>query len=147
LLTEAERETRTYSNRFAAHIIRQPQFRKLAKIRGWKCPLLGEWDGGDHQAAERKLPRWRAGAQVWVDAAGIEDPHHIGATYLVTDQVRFYRHEPGQAASQDPLPLETIPPLLFSEIMRDVDLFVGVASVGNDPNWSDGGPENRYRDY
>jgi hypothetical protein len=31
--------------------------------------------------------------------------------------------------------------------MRDVDLFVGVASVGNDPNWSDGGPEGRYRDY
>ena len=31
--------------------------------------------------------------------------------------------------------------------MRDVDLFVGVASVGNDPAWSDGGPEGRYRDY
>lgn len=31
--------------------------------------------------------------------------------------------------------------------MRDVDLFVGVASVGNDPNWSDGGPEGRYREY
>jgi hypothetical protein len=31
--------------------------------------------------------------------------------------------------------------------MRDVDMFVGVASVGNDPNWSDGGPEGRYRDY
>jgi hypothetical protein len=31
--------------------------------------------------------------------------------------------------------------------MRDVDLFVGVASVGNDPNWADGGPEGRYRTY
>ena len=28
---------------------------------------------------------------------------------------------------------------VFSEIMRDVDMFVGVASVGNDPDWSDGG--------
>jgi hypothetical protein len=45
------------------------------------------------------------------------------------------------------LSLETIPPLVFSEIMRDVDLFVGVASVGNDPNWSDGGPNGQYRDY
>jgi hypothetical protein len=43
--------------------------------------------------------------------------------------------------------LEGIPPLVFSEAMRDADLFVGVASVGNDPNWSDGGPEGRYRDY
>jgi hypothetical protein len=31
--------------------------------------------------------------------------------------------------------------------MRDVDLFVGVASVGNDPNWSDGGPAGRHLDY
>ena len=31
--------------------------------------------------------------------------------------------------------------------MRDVDLFVGVASVGNDPTWQDGGPEGRYREY
>src|SRR5262245_44942072 len=46
-----------------------------------------------------------------------------------------------------PLPLDQVPPLAFSEVMRDVDLFVGVASVGNDPNWSDGGPQGRYRDY
>jgi hypothetical protein len=26
-------------------------------------------------------------------------------------------------------------------------LFVGVASVGNDPTWQDGGPGGRYRDY
>jgi hypothetical protein len=31
--------------------------------------------------------------------------------------------------------------------MRDVDLFVGVASVGNDPTWNDGGPDGRFRAY
>jgi len=31
--------------------------------------------------------------------------------------------------------------------MRDVDLFVGVASVGNDPNWRDNGGIPAYRDY
>jgi hypothetical protein len=57
-------------------------------------------------------------------------------------------YEPGHnQPDADPLPLDTIPPLVFSEVMRDVDLFVGVASVGNDPNWSDGGPDGRYRDY
>jgi hypothetical protein len=30
--------------------------------------------------------------------------------------------------------------------MRDVDLFVGVASVGNDPTWADGGPGGRALD-
>ncbi len=28
-----------------------------------------------------------------------------------------------------------------------MDLFVGVASVGNDPTWQDGGPDHRYRTY
>jgi hypothetical protein len=31
--------------------------------------------------------------------------------------------------------------------MRDVDLFVGVSSIANDPTWQDGGPEGRYRTY
>jgi hypothetical protein len=31
--------------------------------------------------------------------------------------------------------------------MRDVDLFVGVASVGNNPAWNDGGPNGMHRDY
>jgi hypothetical protein len=43
--------------------------------------------------------------------------------------------------------LEEIPRLVFSEVMRDVDMFVGVASVGNDPAWSDGGPAGRYQRY
>lgn len=54
---------------------------------------------------------------------------------------------PGTAGINEPLPLADVPPLVFSEVMRDVDLFVGVASVGNDPNWQDGGPQGRYRDY
>jgi hypothetical protein len=31
--------------------------------------------------------------------------------------------------------------------MRDVDLFVGVASVGNDPTWADGGEDTPHRNY
>jgi hypothetical protein len=54
---------------------------------------------------------------------------------------------PGENNVNEPLPLDQVPPLVFSEIMRDVDLFVGVSSVGNDPAWQDGGPQGRYRDY
>jgi hypothetical protein len=50
-------------------------------------------------------------------------------------------------ATMLPITLEQVPPLIFSEIMRDVDLFVGVASVSNDPTWADGGPDGRHRDY
>jgi len=54
---------------------------------------------------------------------------------------------PGTENLNEPLPLEQIPALAFSEIMRDGDLFVGVASVGNDPTWRDGGPGGRYVEY
>src|SRR5262249_39866289 len=41
-----------------------------------------------------------------------------------------------------------IPAALFSEVMRDVDFFVGVASVANDPTWYDNAPRfERSRDY
>src|SRR5206468_6361809 len=80
--------------------------------------------------------------------------------YVSTDQVRFYRSDAGQRTAHasgggyepdrkdhEPVPLDQIPPIVFSEIMRDVDLFVGVESVANDPTWSDGGPDGRYREY
>src|SRR5438552_14609666 len=83
-------------------------------------------------------------AEFWVEAIADEsDAAGSGVfLHLSTDQVRFYR-----IGEHDPMRLADVPPLVFSEIMRDVDLFVGVASVGNDPNWSDGGPDGRYRDY
>jgi hypothetical protein len=52
--------------------------------------------------------------------------------HLSTDQVRFVR-------DGEPLPLTEVPALVMTEVMRDVDLFVGVASIGSDPSWQDGG--------
>jgi hypothetical protein len=46
--------------------------------------------------------------------------------------VRFVR-------AGEPLPLTEVPATVFSEVMRDVDLFVGVGSIGSDPAWQDRG--------
>jgi hypothetical protein len=166
LLTEAELTTGVYSNRFAAHVIKQHQFNALCGARGWKNKLRLMVDDV-YPPASREMPAWRLRAEFWVE--GIGENYGTNTTeagtylYLATDQARFYRIDAperyahagggystgwyGHGALAEPLDLEDIPPLVFSEVMRDVDLFVGVASVGNDPNWSDGGPEGRYRDY
>jgi hypothetical protein len=145
LLTDAERRTRTYSNRFVAHILRQHQFNALCAARGWKNKLRHVSDES-FPTTHRPLPAWDLRAEYRVEGVGAEYGRNANDAgiylYLSTDQVRFYSTD-----ADEPLPLETIPPLVFSEIMRDVDLFVGVASVGNDPEWSDGGPEGRHRDY
>jgi hypothetical protein len=42
------------------------------------------------------------------------------------------------------VPLDEVPPLVFSEAMRDADLFVGVTSIALDPNWADRGGDPHY---
>jgi hypothetical protein len=41
--------------------------------------------------------------------------------------------------------LADVPPIVFSEAMRDVDLFVSVTSIGADYVWPDGAPERQDR--
>ncbi len=45
LLTDAERRTETYSNRFAAHIIRQHPFAALCALRRWQHTQIAGWMG------------------------------------------------------------------------------------------------------
>jgi hypothetical protein len=167
LLTDAERATATYSNRFAAHILRQHQFNALCLARRWRNKLRMLVDD-EYPPAMRTIERYALRAEYWIEGAGMaygQDTNESGAfLHLLTDQVRFYRTDAaenrahaggggyginrgGRAPGNEPLRLDQIPPLVLSEVMRDVDLFVGVASVGANPAWQDGGPENRYRDY
>jgi hypothetical protein len=165
LLTEAERRTGTYSNRFAAHVLKQHQFNALCAARGWKNKLRLLVDA-EYPPAALFLPKWNLRAEFWIEGLGDDygsDTNESGVfLYVSTDQLRFYRldaaqrtahaggggyHAGYQETNSEPLPLSEIPPLVFSEVLRDVDLFVGVASVANDPTWSDGGPEGRYRGY
>jgi hypothetical protein len=45
----------------------------------------------------------------------------------------------------DPAPLTEIPPVVYSEIMRQADLFTAVASIAADPNWLDRGRDAAHR--
>ncbi|MFF7792115.1 DUF4132 domain-containing protein [Streptomyces sp. NPDC007991] len=167
LLTDAERATHTYSNRFAAHVLRQHQFHSLAALRGWRNKLRLCVDDSAPPAT-RELPQWGLRAEYWIEGDGEEygvDTTDSGSYLrLRTDQVRFYPIDAPEnsahctggeytmwlAPGEDPvapLPLGDIPPLVLSEVLRDVDLFVGVSSVGNDPTWQDGGPGGRFREY
>ena len=129
VLTDAERATHIHSNRFAGHIVQQHLFRALCQARGWSAPAYGSWDPGDNRPMKR-LPVAGLQVEFWVDP--IEESlaqDQFRFRYLSTDQMRF------ATSAAEPVPLERIPPVLFSELMRDVDLFVSVANIGNDPTW------------
>lgn len=167
LLTDAERRTETYSNRFAAHIVRQHQFKALAETRNWRHKLRLMVDA-EYPPPFREIHAHGLRAEFWVEPVGDTfgtDTNEAGAyLHLATDQVRFYRREAApnsihadggahamNAEAGNPtnnaLAIDQIPPLVLSEILRDCDLFVGVASVGNNPQWNDGGPNQQFREY
>ncbi|MFK7750071.1 MAG: DUF4132 domain-containing protein [Kordia sp.] len=143
ILTDAEINTKTYSNRMAAHILKQHQFNALTSIRGWKYSLLGAYDDGyDRQLATIQVKAHQIEAQFWINELNADDEFNDAGiwNYVATDQVRFIKNN-------EVIDLVEVPKLVLSEILRDVDLFVGVCSVGNDPEWRDNGGLPQYRDY
>ncbi|MCP9965608.1 DUF4132 domain-containing protein [Actinomadura madurae] len=139
LLTPAEEETSAYSNRFAAHIVRYRRLYALFKERGWQANFLGRYDGGYNGEARRELGgEWRA--CFYHEPVDVAD---WGPEHATTDQVRFERRD-GRRWRETPV--ADVPPVVFSEAMRDVDLFVAVTSIAADPEWADRG-EDRYTAY
>jgi hypothetical protein len=143
LLTDAERQTETYSNRFAAHIIRQHQFSALCRERGWRFNLMGEWDS--HNTPYLELPNYNLRAEYDVDfSEGAETTGHAVYQTIATDRVQFFNIELKprelkprrfELTQRTAMRLVDVPVVVFSEVMRDVDLFVGVTSIGADPAW------------
>jgi hypothetical protein len=128
----------------ASHILKQHQYVTLAKGRNWKAKLIGAWDGGDDDVAKLYLPEYKLCAEFWVNSLNADDQFNATGiwNYVTTDQIRFINTETNELVD-----LVDIPAIAFSEVMPDVDLFVGVSSVGNDPTWSDSGGLPTYRDY
>ncbi|QJF50418.1 DUF4132 domain-containing protein [Roseobacter ponti] len=142
-VTDAERSTRIYSNRMAAHMLRQHQMATLMAARGWRYRLMGAYDDGvDDQWATKDFVTSDLTAEYLLHTNWDEDNWNDAGIYLYvgTDQLRFSR-------GTDRVPLEEVPPRLLSETLREADLFVGVASVGNDPAWADQGPTPEARNY
>jgi len=135
-LTDAERTTKTYSNRFAAHILNQQKFKVLCEDRGWNHALL-EFEEGDYLEPELKSPRRilpAFGVTVFYEVALVlNDYQQLDGSplHITSDHVYFTDKR------QRVLALDQVAPIVFSEMLRDVRLFVAGAGVGNDPTWSD----------
>ncbi|MEO0008350.1 MAG: hypothetical protein RJA20_2546 [Bacteroidota bacterium] len=138
VVTPPEVRTSSYSNRFAAHVLRQHQFAALCSLRGWNYKLQGDFY--NLVTPHKDVPVWDYRIEFWTETNDLDDTLDSGIyQYIYTDQVRF-SHQGRQVNMPD------VPPIVFSELMRDVDLFVGVCSIGNDPDWQDSGNQ-RLRDY
>ncbi|NUR90097.1 MAG: DUF4132 domain-containing protein, partial [Nonomuraea sp.] len=133
LLTPAEEASGHQSSRFEGHVVHYRRLRALFKDRGWQSRFQGHWEEDSDAHRVMAGGRWRATLEHYL----CDDDHaEIG-------RVRFQGMTGG--AWQD-VPLTKVPALMFSEAMRDIDLFVAVASITTDPQWTGQGPD-RLRDY
>ena len=121
ILTPAEQATKTASNRYEGHQVNPRQALALLGKRGWiTCPEEGV----------RKTFH-KEGISVWLSfLEGFYTPAEVEG--LTFQDICFI-----QRGEWKSLNLEDIPPRLFSEVMRDLDLVVSVAHQGGvDPEAS-----------
>ena len=89
------------------------------------------------------LPAWNMQAEFYVDLPSDRKPALVQSAlgemstsginlFLSSDQVRFYR-------DRREIAITDVPVIVYSEVMRDVDLFTSVSAVGADELWSDQG--------
>ena len=141
-ITPAEQETKFYSNRFAGKILRQHQLASLCRERLWNYRLMGaHFDG--YNAPTKELAAWNMHATFHTDLltdrnpslsdSGFAEETAMGINlFVASDQVRFYR-------DAKEISLDEVPAVVYSEVMRDVDLFTSVCSIGDDETWQDQG--------
>jgi len=122
VLTQAEQDDHSRSQRYAGHQVNKSQAYALLGKRGW----VGNPYEGD---VRRTFHDVGLTASVEFDF-GYTTPAEVEG--LTIDRVRFTRRGEWQA-----LPLDQVPPRVFSEAMRDLDLVVSVAHQGGvDPEAS-----------
>ena len=129
---------------------------------------MGAWDS--HNTPSLDLTQYNLQAKFDVESPEGEDDESTTAhgIYLAirTGRVEFVRLEAPQPDKTETGPfgltlprkfrglqqrarlrVEEVPALVFSEVMRDCDLFVGVTSIGTDPAWNRDHPDDPHRTY
>lgn len=128
VLTDAEREERLRSRRYAGHQVEARQAMALLAGRGWVWHAEEGVRRVDHAT----------GLAAWIEF--LHAPFTpVEVEGLTIESVAFTRRGEWEA-----LQLETVPPRLFSEVMRDLDLVVSVANRASvDPEASASSVEAR----
>jgi hypothetical protein len=113
-VNEDEKSGKNVSRRYAGNQIQPKKTVALLKGRGWTV----EYESGLQKVyyKENVVAAMYALAD-WFTPSEVEAP--------TLETVRFFERKTGK-----PLEFENIDPILFSEVMRDVDLVVSVAHVG-----------------
>lgn len=116
VLTPAEQDTRTFSDRFAGQVLNSRVASRLLQARGWHMT------SGEGVQVYKRFPKAQLVAEMDFPGAG----HYLAEIdEVLTDRIHFWRK------NEESVALADVPALVFSEVMRDADLLVSVAQAEN----------------
>lgn len=113
-LTATEKAEGAFSRRYEGHQVNPKQALALLGRRGW---IAHPQEGIRRTFHNEGLSAWLSVAGNYFTPAGVEG--------MTLERVSFTHRGAWQ-----PAPLQAVPPRLFSEVMRDLDLVVSVAHAG-----------------
>ena len=138
-LTPAEEETMRYSNRFAGQRIQLRPFNGIARGRGWTGDISHASEGvalGWREYGKRKIRAcFVHGYETITSATGSYEL--VGILGQASFFPASFSANPHGMQYEMALPLPEVAAVVFSEAMRDLDLFLSVSSIGIDPTWPD----------
>ncbi|MBN1609866.1 MAG: DUF4132 domain-containing protein [Polyangiaceae bacterium] len=115
-----------YSSQFSGHLLREHLLAAVCRERGWRYAL----EPGCGPTLS--LPAWNLSVEFEVGGTGVlRDVYET----LMTGNVRF------RATDDGGLLTRRVPAQVFSEVLRDADLLVSVASIAGDPAVLESGSE------
>lgn len=128
LPTEDELHSKTISKRYEGHQVQPQKTVALLKSRGWRV---------DYQEGLQKVHHKEGVIAKIYAMADWFSPSDIEAPTLET--IEFFNKK-----DYKPIPFTELSPVVFSEVMRDLDLVVSVAHIGDvDPETSQSSVEMR----
>lgn len=144
-LTQSERETSPDSRRYALRVLHQFQAIALGRPRGWRIrTLVAHLPSSESESWMLLIPGYGLCAEFRTAGVGAFDQGHEGPGFrhILTDRVRFrllkdrgdWRRDGARklTITETPVRLDEIEPIVFAEVMRDLDLFVSTASTTMD---------------
>jgi hypothetical protein len=112
------------AGRFEGHILRRSRALALMESRGWRGLELTGADVPEARAAGREI----AGG-TWRVQLGLRLEQYNVTAVCVTERLAYQRRDGEHWVDAEPT---EVPPLVLSETLRDVDLFVSAASIAHD---------------
>jgi hypothetical protein len=115
------------SARFSGYTLKQAQFSRLCKDRGWRFAQHLIYNDSDSPYLTPTLEIENLKIKVMFEVEPDEESDKTESvgffTYLTSGNIIFKNFE------GEKINIQNIPPVIFSEVMRDIDLFISIAGT------------------